>query len=142
MIVLDTNILAELVRPKPAQEVKNWLSTKATDEMLVTTAITVSEIEYGLARLPDGKRRKELEERFKMLTGSDFEFVVLPFDDQAARLAGRMRAAREALGFHAQSADMMIAAITSLAGASLATRNVKDFTQTGIELINPWDVVN
>lgn len=78
----------------------------------------------------------------KTLTGSDFEFVVLPFDEQVARLAGRMRAAREAQGLHAQSADMMIAAITSLAGTALATRNINVFTQTGIDLINPWDGVN
>lgn len=142
MIVLDTNILFELVRPTPAPEVKNWLSNKATNETLVTTAITVSEMEYGLARLPDGKRRQELEKRLGMLTGSDFEFTVLPFDEKAGRLAGRMRAARENQGLHAQSADMMIAAITSLSGAILATRNVKDFTNTGIELINPWDLVS
>lgn len=139
MIVLDTNILSELVRPHPAPEVKNWLSSKAAEDILVTTAITISEIGYGLARLPDGKRRQELEERFQILTGSGFEFIVLPFDDKAARLAGPMRAAREAQGLHAQSADMMIAAIAKLAGAALATRNIKDFTETGIELINPWD---
>ena len=140
MIVLDTNVLSELVRPSPAQEVKKWLLNNTGGEALVTTVITVSEIEYGLARLPDGRRRKELEERFEVLTGTDFEFAVLPFEETAARLAGRMRAAHETNGLHAQSADMMIAAITSLAGALLATRNTKDFTETGIELINPWDL--
>ncbi len=141
MIVLDTNILSELVRPFPALEIKNWLLNKTANETLATTAITVSEIEYGLARLPDGRRRKDLEERFEMLTGAQFDFVVLPFEEKAARLAGRLRAAREASGLHAHSADMMIAAICALAGASLATRNTKDFTGTGIELINPWELM-
>lgn len=142
MIVLDTNILSELIRPAPAPEVKNWLLHGTEGQALVTTVITVSEIEYGLSRLPDGRRRKELEERFAALTGAHFEFAVLPLDEQAARLAGSMRAAREAMGLHAQSADMMIAAITALARASLATRNVKDFTETGIKIVNPWDMTN
>lgn len=142
MIVLDTNILSELIRPIPAQEVKNWLLHNTGNEVLVITVITVSEIEYGLARLPDGRRRKALEDRVKALTGAHFDFAVLPFDENAARLTGRLRANREANGLHAQSADIMIAAITAQAGASLATRNVKDFTNTGIDLINPWDNMN
>ena len=142
MIVLDTNILSELVRPVPAAEVKNWLLNKTEGETLVTTVITISEIEYGLARLSDGRRRKELEDRFEALTGAYFEFTVLPFEEKAARLTGRLRAAREAKGLHAHSADMMIAAITSLAGASLATRNTKNFTEIGIDLISPWDLMN
>ncbi len=142
MIVLDTNILSELIRPKPAPEVKNWLLHDTARETLVTTVITVSEIEYGLARLPDGRRRKALEERFEALIGVHYDFAVLPFDEHAARLCGHLRATREAKGLHAQSADMMIAAITAQADAHLATRNVKDFTETGIDLINPWDGVN
>lgn len=142
MIVLDTNILSELVRPVPAAEVKNWLLNSTEGETLVTTAITISEIEYGLARLPDGRRRKGLEERFEALTGTHTDFTVLPFEEKAARLSGKLRAAREASGLHSQAADMMIAAICTLAGASLATRNTKDFTKTGIELINPWDLAS
>jgi predicted nucleic acid-binding protein len=142
MIVLDTNILSELVRPTPASEVKNWLRHQTDGQVLVTTVITVSEIEYGLSRLPSGRRRKELEERFAALTAARFYFTVLPLNEEAARLAGRMRGSRESQGLNAQSADMMIAAITSLAGASLATRNVKDFTNAGIDIINPWDLMN
>ncbi len=129
MIVLDTNILSELMRPSPAPEVKQWLSQQAADETLVTTVITISEIEYGLSRLPDGRKRQDLEERFMALTGPNFNFSVLPLDDAAARLSGKMRGFRESKGLNAQSADMMIAAITKLAGATLATRNIKDFTE-------------
>ena len=108
----------------------------------MTTVITVSEIEYGLSRLPDGRKKQDLEERFAALIGPSFNFTVLPLDDAAARLSGQMRGSRENKGLGAQSADMMIAAITRLANASLATRNVKDFTDTGIKLINPWGSVN
>lgn len=138
MIILDTNVLSELIRPAPAAEVKNWMLERTGEEPLATTAITIMEIEYGLARLPDGARRKDLEERFAALTGRQFEFAVLPFDEKAARLAGKLRSKREATGLHAHSADMMIAAIALIEGASLATRNVKDFTETGVELLNPW----
>jgi predicted nucleic acid-binding protein len=72
MIILDTNVLSELIRPVPAQEVKNWMLERTDEEPLATTAITVMEIEYGLARLPDGARRKDLEERFAALTGRQF----------------------------------------------------------------------
>lgn len=141
MIVLDTNILSELVSPAPAPEVKNWLLKHTEGEVLVTTSVTVFEIEYGLARLPYGRRRKELEERFETLTGSHSEFEILPFDAVTARLTGKLKADKEASGFNASSADMMIAAITFLAGAILATRNIKDFAETGIALINPWEIM-
>ena len=106
---------------------------------MVTTTITIFEIEYGIARLPEGNRRQELEKRFAALTGEHVDFTVLPFEEKAARLAGKFKAYRETGVLHSHVADMMIAAICALAGASLATRNTKDFTNTGIELINPWD---
>lgn len=140
MIVLDTNILSELIRPTPAAEVKHWLLHN--DQVLATTAITIFEIEYGLSQLPDGRRRKVLVERFAALNSTHLEFAILPLDEKAARLAGRIRGKHEALGLGTQSADMMIAAVTLLAGASLATRNAKDFTNTGIEVINPWNIAN
>ncbi|MBN4055262.1 type II toxin-antitoxin system VapC family toxin [bacterium AH-315-K03] len=140
MILLDTSILSELMRSTPAPEVKNWLLQKTNDDVLVTTAITISEIEYGISRLPEGRRRKDLEDRFAAMTGPRFEFAVLPLDEAAGRLAGRLRSKRESRGLDAGSADMMIAAITALADAKLATRNVKDFTGTGIEVINPWGI--
>lgn len=142
MIILDTNVLSELIRPVPAPEVKNWLLERTDDEPLATTAITIMEIEYGLARLPEGSRRKDLEDRFAALTGKQFEFAVLPFDEKAARLAGKLRAKRETAGLHAHSADMMIAAIALIEGAALATRNIKDFTETDVGLINPWSITS
>jgi len=137
MIVLDTNVLSELMKPGPDQAVKDWLAGTGND-LLVTTAITISEIEYGLGKLPEGRRRRDLEERFAALSSPRFDFSVLPLDDTAARIAGRLRCERESQGLAAQPADMMIAAIAKVAGAALATRNIKDFTGTGIELVDPW----
>ncbi|MCG8504324.1 MAG: type II toxin-antitoxin system VapC family toxin [Sphingomonadales bacterium] len=137
MIVLDTNVLSELMRPAPAPEVERWLGA-CGDDRLVTTVITVSEIEYGLARLPDGRRRKDLEDRFGALTGPGFDFTVLPLEEQSARLSGRLRQLREAQGQPASAADMMIAAICKLQDAALATRNVRDFQGIGLALIDPW----
>ncbi len=142
MIVLDTNILSELIRQQPAGEVVNWLKHGTDGTTLVTSVVTIYEIEYGIRRLPDGARRRTLEERFARFTSPHSEFTILPFDEQASRLAAILRTHREAKGLNAQTADMMIAAITSCAEASLATRNAKDFTETGIEIINPWDQVN
>ncbi len=138
MIVLDTSVLSELMRPAPDPAVKAWL-LGAEDDLLVTTPISISEIEYGLGRLPAGRRRSNLEKRFAELTGPRFEFSVLPFDDLAARLAGRLRSENERRGLPANAADMMIAAITKLAGAALATRNTKDFAGTAVTLIDPWE---
>ena len=141
MIILDTNILSELMRPTPAKEVKSWL-TQAVDDVLVTTAITLSEIEYGLSRLDEGKRKEELIARFAALTGGVIDFTVLPLDDAAARRAGQLRGHRESKGLSAHAADMMIAGIAAVNEAAIATRNTKDFTETGIDLINPWGMMN
>jgi predicted nucleic acid-binding protein len=137
MIVLDTNVLSELMRPVPNEAVKTWMLA-VEDDLLVTTAVSVSEIVYGLGRLPEGRRRRDLERRFAELTGPSCEMSVLPFDDTAARLAGTLRSENEARGRPAGAADMMIAAIARLADAALATRNRKDFAGTGVTLIDPW----
>ena len=139
MIVLDTNVLSELMRPTPSPEVKAWLR-QTSEDLLVTTVITISEIEYGLARLPEGSRRRDLEQRFAELTGTQFDFSILPFEVLAARLAGRLHSQRENQGWATQPADMMIAAITLVAGAKLATRNAKDFSGVGLDVINPWNI--
>ncbi|MDA0789928.1 MAG: PIN domain-containing protein [Proteobacteria bacterium] len=106
---------------------------------MVTTVITSAEIEYGIARLADGRRRTNLAQRFETLIGPDFGFSVLPLDEPAARLAGHFRHQREVLGLSAQFPDMMIAGIALRIEAAIATRNVGDFSDIGVEIINLWD---
>jgi predicted nucleic acid-binding protein len=134
VIILDTNVVSELMRPLPDASVRDWLA-QLGDVLLTTTAVTVAEIEFGLQRLPDGRRKGELEVRFETFLQT---LTVLPLDDVAARHSGRLRAIREAAGLPSQPSDMMIAGIAAVSGAALATRNIKDFGQIPIQLINPW----
>ena len=136
MIVIDTNVLSELMRPRPAPEVLAWMSTVRPGEAS-TTSVTIAEIGQGLRRLPRGQRRTVLEEAFtSLLTELDRE--VLPFDLEAAEHYAQIAERRETAGRHIDPLDCMIAAICSCRGASLATRNERDFDGTGVEIINPW----
>lgn len=134
MIVLDTNVVSELMKARPDPHVRDWLG-RIGEAPLTTTAVTVSEIEFGLQRLADGRRKDDLYARFEAFVGA---LTVLPLDDPAARETGRLQAMREAAGLSAQPSDMMIAGIAVTAGAALATRNTKDFESLSIQLIDPW----
>ena len=134
MIILDTNVVSELMRPVPDERVREWLADLG-DMALTTTAVTVAEVEYGLQRLPLGRRRADLAASFEVLIGA---LGILPLDDVAARYAGQLRAQRDAAGLPSQGMDMLIAGIAAAAGASLATRNVGDFAGLPVDVVNPW----
>lgn len=134
MTILDTNVVSELMKPSPDMSVRDWLM-RLGDMPLTTTAITISEIEFGLQRLPDGQRRTSLQARFEALAAA---LSVLPLDEAAARETGRLRAMREAAGLPSQPSDMMIAGIAAATGVALATRNIRDFEGLPIQLIDPW----
>jgi toxin FitB len=136
MIVVDSNVVSELMRPRPAPLVRQWILDHA-DRDLVTTAITVAEIGYGIEGLPDGKRKRQLKDAADTVF-TTFGAQVLPFGVESARhyaaiVAGRDRAGRPIDGFDAQ-----IAAICRANGSSLATRNTEDFVDVGVDLIDPW----
>lgn len=134
MIVLDTNVISELMKPRPDARVRDWMLAQ-TDDVLGTTAVTVAEIEFGLQRLPDGKRKAELYRRFETF----LELLpVLHLDDRSGREAGCLRAQRAGEGLASQPSDMLIAGIASTAGARLATRNTSDFAALPLQVINPW----
>ena len=136
MIVLDTNVLAELMRPHPDEKVRTWLLSIG-NERLAITAITVSEIEFGLQRLPDGIRQRDLRQHFATLVSG---LKVLPLDESAAAFAGAFRAQREKMGLPTTPSDMMIAGIVMQVGGLLATRNTRDFKHLPIELRYPWAI--
>jgi toxin FitB len=137
VIVLDTNVISELTRMAPEPGVITWLDSLAAIDV-ATTVITAAELHYGLARLPSGRRKRELTSAIGGLLDEDFQDRVLPFDDRAASRYGDIVVGRERLGRPIGVADAQIAAICRDRLATLATRNTDDFEETGIELINPW----
>jgi toxin FitB len=136
VIILDTNVVSELMRPAGNPAVLSWLR-KTGEGDLATTTITVAEIEYGLARLPDGSRADALRTAAASLWES-FATAILPFDVPAARHYGTLMAARERSGRPTSAFDAQIAAIAKVHSAKVATRNVADFQGLGLKLIDPW----
>ena len=141
MILLDTNVLSELMRPTPASAVTAWLGA-VEDIPFATTAITLGEILFGLRRLPGGERRQDLEQRFLALTGPDGGLPVLAYDEAAAHSYGEIATQRQRAGRSVQPCDIMIAAIAHQHDASIATRNVRDFDLTGLQIIDPWQALS
>ena len=139
MIVVDTNVVSELMRPSPAGVVRGWVASHQAGG-LCTTAITVAEIRYGLERLADGQRKKSLLAAADEVFTAFSEFI-LPFDAPAAACYAPIVAHRDRIGLPVDGFDAQIAAICQAHGLVLATRNVKDFRDTGIGLIDPWQPV-
>ena len=137
MILLDTNVLSELMRPSPAAEVLRWMTTHPASQ-LFTTTITQAEILYGLEVMPKGNRRAALQLAIEAMFEEDFADRILPFDSDAARVFPKIAGARRALGRPIAQWDAQIAAIARSRGAALATRNSNDFEHCGIRVVNPW----
>jgi len=127
MILLDTNVLSELMRPAPEPAVLNWLRSQVVRDV-GTTTINVAEIRYGLARLPTGQRRADLERRFAAFPARGLATRIFDFDGPAADAYGDLIVARERSGRPLEGFDGLIAAIARSRGYEIATRNVNDFT--------------
>jgi len=137
MIVLDTNVLSELMRPAPAPVVIRWIAGHATTS-LFTTTITQAEILYGLELLPEGRRRHSLATAIEAIFREDLRDRILPFDSAAARVYGPIVAARRRSGRPISQMDAQIAAVARSREATVATRNVLDFEGCGVEVIDPF----
>ena len=135
MIILDTNVISELTRAVPEARVISWLDSLSAEE----TAITAAELRYGVRRLPAGRRKNELSEAVHALITADFRGRVEPFDVLAADHYANVVAERERTGRPISTPDAQIAAICRVLAATLATRNTSDFTNTGVNLIDPWE---
>lgn len=136
MIILDTNVVSELMRAEPSPDVASWVRSRDRQE-LRTTVITLAEIRYGIARLPDGRRKQVLLAAAGDIF-STFAEQVLPVDTAAAEQYGVIALARERAGKPIASFDALIAAVCRSQGATLATRNLAHFDGTGTEVVNPW----
>ena len=137
MIVLDTNVVSELMRRRPAPAVLAWIDGEDSGGLAIT-AITAAELLHGVARLPNGARRRTLTAAVGGLLTEDFSGRVLPFDGAAAIHYVPLGAARERAGRHVSVDDGQIAAICRHYGATLATRNTRDFAATGVDVLDPW----
>ena len=137
MIVLDTSVLSELMRSRPDAAVLDWLDRQASQAVWITS-ITLFECRFGLALLPDGRRRNTLEAAFADLLSQDLEDRVLPFDVDAAAQAASLAAARHRAGRPVDIRDTQIAAIAQARRATLATRNVRHFEGLSVPVVNPW----
>lgn len=137
MIVLDTNVLSEFLRPAPAPQVQAWLDRQDSAKIFFT-AVGEAELRYGVAILPIGNKRTTLEIAINAIMDEDFRDRILAFDREAAHAYAVIAAERRATGKPISQFDCQIAAITRAHGAKLATRNTKDFEGCGFMVIDPW----
>lgn len=137
MMILDTNVVSEIMRPQPDAGVLAWLNEQEPADLWLS-AITAAELMAGVARLPEGKRRQQLMQAVAALLEQDFAGQILAFDLTAASVYADLVAQRERSGRPINMADAQIAAICLAHQAVLVTRNQKDFEGLGLAIVNPW----
>ena len=137
MIVLDTNVISELMRPQPHEAVLAWVAAQPRSE-LCTTCVNQAEILVGVAKLASGRRRDALAAAAEAMFSDDFAGRILPFDASAAALFAQIVLTRRRLGRPIDGFDGLIAATALAAGATLATRDTGGFEGCGLSLIDPW----
>ncbi len=138
MIILDTNIISEMMKPSPKKSVLDWLNDQESASLYLTT-ISVGEIGYGIRALPAGRRRQLLSESFEALLVAAFENRILGFDETAARQYGETMSNHKEMGRPLSCLDGQIIAIARTNACAIATRNVRDFECCGLTIINPFD---
>ena len=137
MIILDTNVISELIRPEPSPAVVEYFKRLNRDDWYIT-AITAAELRSGCALLPDGKKRDGLTQRVEAMLAGAFFNRILAFDAEASRTYADVAVQWRAAGRSISYFDALIAAITRSKGATLATRNTKDFVFCQIPIVDPW----
>ena len=137
MILLDTNVVSELMRKSPDPGVEAWVASHPVVD-LYFSAVGEAELRYGAAAMPMGRRRDTLVTDIESMLGAAFDGRILPFDSGAALAYAEVASARRAIGRPAPMADTQIAAIARSRGMVMATRNVRDFADMGVDVIDPW----
>jgi predicted nucleic acid-binding protein len=136
VIVADTNVVSEFMRDAPDPTVLGWAQAIAPADLIICV-VTVEEIERGLGRLPDGRRRRDLDQRWRRLMKAYADAIAV-YDLPAAQHTASILVASEASGRPMSLADAQIAGICRAGGYELATRNLNDFASTGLTIINPF----
>jgi predicted nucleic acid-binding protein len=139
VIVLDTNVISECFDGRLKNPVFDWLD-RHDPQMLFLTSITISELVFGAELLADGKRKQAFRDRIDRIV-DEYEGRRLAFGDEAAYLYGMLSARRRKAGHSIETKDAQIAAICLSHGATLATRNVKDFEGLDLPLVNPFEEI-
>lgn len=137
MILLDTNVVSEPLKPVPSPAVLAWIDAQ-TVETLFLSAITLAELRFGIAIMPDGKRKKSLREQLEGQVLPLFAERILSFDTPAAYAYAALRARARVAGFAMGLADAYIAAIAAAHRFTIATRDTKPFQIAGLDVVNPW----
>jgi predicted nucleic acid-binding protein len=137
MMLLDTNVVSEIWRDSPNPRVVSWLDSQPEQQLFICTPV-VAELRYGIDRLPDGGRKDRFRSAFETLCTSGYRGRVLSFDLDSAIWFGHLRADRDRIGRPIEPIDGMIAAIALANRMALVTRNVQDFSDIGLDLINPF----
>lgn len=137
MIILDTNVVSEPLRPRPDPHVRSWLNRQAP-ETLYLSAVTVAELMLGVEVLPNGRRRSELRTSVGTVIADVFGDRVLPFDEAVAEAYASLIASARAGGRSVSFADGQIAATASFHGFAVATRDATPFEACGVTVIDPW----
>jgi predicted nucleic acid-binding protein len=138
MILLDTNVISEVMKVKPDEQVMTWLDSKDPDE-LATCSVVLAELLSGLDLMPNGSRQRQMREKAEYMFSALFAYRIVDFDISAARMLGTVIKIRNSMGCPIDQMDALIAATALSSGATLATRNIPDFEHCGIPLINPWE---
>ncbi len=139
-MLLDTNVVSELIRKSPNPTVTTWVSELPLADLFFS-AMGEAELRYGVAILPPGRRRDTLTLKIEAMLADAFPDRVLPFDRNAAHAYGNIAAVRRSAGRPIAPVDCQMAAIAACRGMAVATRNVRDFKDMGIEIVDPWAAV-
>ena len=138
MILIDTNVISELWKAEPNPDVLAWIDAQ-TVETLYLSAITVAELRFGLAAMPQGKRRTIYQERLEKEVLPTFTGRVLPFGLDASQAYADLMARAKAGGKAIGKADGYIAATAIACGLMVATRDISPFEAAGLKIVNPWE---
>ena len=139
MILLDTNVVSEAMKPKPAAAVRTWLDAQAAETLYVST-VTIAELMFGIGALPNGRRKDKLTAALDGVLEL-FADRILPFDTGAARRSAELAVSARASGKRFPTPDVYIAAIAAAHDFTVASRNANDFKAAGLTIINPWAVI-
>lgn len=138
MIILDTNVVSELMRPSPEPRVLRWFASQSAEDLHVT-AVTMAEILYGIELISTSRRRDVVRAGAEKMFGGVFADHILTYEDRAARAFSQIASSRRRQGKPMAEFDAQIAAIARVHGATLATRNPFVFEGCGVRLVNPWE---